>query len=212
LHAHLAVKVDAASSMLRIRLSLTGVNPAPVDAWHAGGKCGYSPVVPPRSLMPLQLCSRLVRALPLIVAASLFALPVGVRAQDHAHVPPPAAHFVPADRGDARWATDAPLRDGMRRVRQAAQALEHAEHGHLDAAQTANVAKLIDGAVNDMITNCKLDPDADAALHGLLAKFLVGANAARTGKDIPAALADMQAALKRYPLLFDDPTWDVPAD
>jgi hypothetical protein len=100
----------------------------------------------------------------------------------------------------------------MRRVRQGVQALEHSQHGHLNAAQMANIGGLIDGAVNDMIANCKLQPDADAALHGLLAKFLVGANAARTGQGLPAALADMQDALQRYPLLFDDPTWDVPAD
>ena len=87
-----------------------------------------------------------------------------------------------------------------------------AAHGHLNAAQTADVAKRIDGAVNDMIANCRLKPDADVALHGLLAKFLVGTNAARTGQGIPAALADMQVALQKYPRLFDDPTWNTAAD
>lgn len=170
--------------------------------------------------MPSRSCLRIRRLLPAAFAATLFTLPAAVRAQAHPDHPAPAAHAehahavapateVPAGR---HWPTDAPLRDGMRRVRQAVQALEHVEHGHLDAAQTANVAKLIDGAVNDMIANCKLQPDADAALHGLLAKFLVGANAARSGKDIPVALADMQGALKRYPLLFDDPAWNTVAD
>ncbi|MGH8089981.1 MAG: DnrO protein [Rudaea sp.] len=155
-----------------------------------------------------------------VFTAALFAVPATGRTQtqpatpapathaEHAHAAAPAA-AVPAGK---RWATDAPLRDGMRRVRQAVQALEHAEHGHLDATQTTNIAGLIDGAVNDMIANCKLDPDADAALHALLAKFLVGAHAARTGQGIPAALADMQGALKRYPLLFDDPGWDASAN
>ncbi|HST26857.1 MAG TPA: DnrO protein [Rudaea sp.] len=128
---------------------------------------------------------------------------------EHAHAAPAPAAVLPAGK---HWATDAPLRDGMRRVRQAVQALEHGERSHLDAAQTANEGKLIEGAVNDMIANCKLDPDADAALHGLLAKFLVGANAARTGQNLPAALADMQDALKQYPLLFDDPTWNAPVN
>jgi len=167
--------------------------------------------------MPLPLCHKLVRALPFIVATGLFALPAGVRAQDHAHDRPSDAHAAhaqtaapePPDRAEARWATDPPLRDGMRRVRQAVQALEHSQHGHLDAVQTTNAANLIDAAVNDMIANCKLKPDADAALHGLLAKFLAGAHATRSGQNVPAALADMQGALKQYPLLFDDPAWNA---
>lgn len=146
--------------------------------------------------------------------ALLFA--AGTSAQDAAHSDH-AAHAqstqatttaLPAGQ---RWATDAPLRDGMRRIREAVQALGHAEHGHLDSAQMANVAKLIDAAVQDMIANCKLKPDADAALHGLLAKFIAGAHAARTGQGVPAALADMRGALARYPHLFDDPDWDASA-
>ncbi|HSN01782.1 MAG TPA: hypothetical protein VLS52_12305, partial [Rudaea sp.] len=136
--------------------------------------------------------------------------------QDHPSNPSPAIHAAhvqeataaTADRGGKRWATDPALRDGMRRVRQGVQALERDVGGRPDAAKAAD----IDGAVNYMIAHCQLEPDADAALHGLLAKFLVGADAARTGKNIAAALADMQGALKQYPRLFDDPTWDVPAD
>lgn len=166
-------------------------------------------------------CSKCMRALRgVAIAAMLFVLPVAVQAQDHPSDPAHAVHAghaqaaapASADRAGERWATDPPLREGMRRVRQAVQALEHYQHGHLDAAQTANAASLIDAAVNDMIANCKLNPDADAALHGLLAKFLVGANAARSGQNVSAALADMQGALKQYPLLFDDSAWNASAD
>ncbi|MBS0438051.1 MAG: DnrO protein [Proteobacteria bacterium] len=135
----------------------------------------------------------------------------GASAQDAAHTEH-AAHAQSAQATlptGQRWATDAPLRDGMRRIRQAVEALGHAEHGHLDSAQMANVAKLIDTAVQDMIANCKLKPDADAALHGLLAKFIAGAQAARSGQGVPAALADMRGALARYPQLFDDPDWNA---
>src|SRR5690606_42026386 len=41
----------------------------------------------------------------------------------HAEAPAPAQ----------RWATDAPLRDGMRQIRQAVQAFDAYEHGHKDA-------------------------------------------------------------------------------
>lgn len=112
-----------------------------------------------------------------------------------------------------RWATDASLRDGMRRIRRAVGALEHYEHGHMDVTQAANVAGLIDAAVGDMVANCGLAPDADAALHGLLAKFVAGAGALREARKPPvAAIAQMRAALARYPQLFDDPQWGVAAD
>lgn len=163
-----------------------------------------------------RLCRKTSRVVAGTVLAALFALPLAIRAQDHPSNPSPAIHAAhaqetttsTADRGDKRWATDPALRDGMRRVRQGVQALERGARGRPDAAKAAD----IDGAVNYMIANCQLEPDADAALHGLLAKFLVGADAARTGKNIPAALADMQAALKQYPELFDDPAWNAAAD
>lgn len=134
--------------------------------------------------------------------------PTGTHSE-HTHAAEASSATLPVA---TRLATDASLRDGMRRLRRAVQALEHVEHGHLDAMQRTNIAVLIDGAVNNMIANCKLNPDADAALHGLLAKFLVGAHAARTGQGVPAALTDMREALKRYPLLFNDPSWEVTAD
>lgn len=167
-------------------------------------------------------CCETTRALSaLAIAAALSALPAAVHAGDPiSSDPPPAVHAAhahgaapaPADRGGKRWAADPALQDGMRRVRQAVQALEHDAQGQLDSAQTTRIADLIDGAVRDIIAHCKLDPDADAALHGLLAKFLAGAHAARSGQNVPAALADMQGALKQYPVLFDDPTWNAASD
>ena len=127
------------------------------------------------------------------------------------------AHAAPPTHADAlpphgqRWATDAPLRDGMARIRQAVGALEHGVHGHLDAAQQQAVAKQVDAAVADMIANCKLAPEADASLHGLLASFIAGASAAREGRFGQPELASMQDALAQYPLRFDDPDWSQPA-
>lgn len=139
-------------------------------------------------------------------------------AQHHAPATPPAdAHAqhghdtaaAPAPPTGQRWATDAPLQDGMGRIRQAVTALEHYQHGHLDATQASNATRLIDAAVNDMIANCKLAPDADAALHGLLVKFIAGAEVVRSGQDVSDAITSMQGALAQYPAQFDDPTWDV---
>ncbi|TWI12509.1 DnrO protein [Aerolutibacter ruishenii] len=108
-----------------------------------------------------------------------------------------------------RWATDAPLQDGMGRIRQAVTMLEHMEMGHVDPKQVPAFADQIQSAVNDMIANCKLEPDADAALHGLLVKFIAGADAVRTGPVTLDTLKPMQDALAQYPTQFDDPTWDA---
>lgn len=149
----------------------------------------------------------------LVLAALAFASPALAQPQpagqhhDHATHATPATTKTPAQ----RWATDAPLRDGMRRIRQAVTVLDHYEHGHMDATQAINTAKLIDTAVADMMAKCKLKPDADVALHGLLAQFLAGAKAVRESKQAPVAdIAKMRQALARYPQLFVDPSWAKP--
>ncbi|MBZ0088549.1 MAG: DnrO protein [Thermomonas sp.] len=106
-----------------------------------------------------------------------------------------------------RWATDAPLRAGMREIRAATGILVHYQAGHLDARRGNAAVARIDAAIKDMIANCKLAPQADAALHGLLAKFMAGADAVRAGRFTQAELTAMQAALARYPQLFNDPGW-----
>ena len=126
----------------------------------------------------------------------------------HIVAPTDAAALPPESQ---RWATDAPLRAGMASIRQAVGALEHGVHGHLDAAQQQVLAKQVDAAVADMITNCKLVPEADASLHGLLATFIAGAAAAREGRFGEPELAAMQEALAQYPRRFDDPTWKQPS-
>jgi hypothetical protein len=127
----------------------------------------------------------------------------------HAHAPATATAPVPAQ----RWASDAPLREGMRSIRVAVQALEHYEHGHMGIAQASSTVALIDTAVNDIFAHCRLEPEADVALHGLLARFLAGAEAVRTSQQVPVAeIAAMRAALARYPQLFNDPAWDAATD
>ena len=150
-----------------------------------------------------------VAAMLLLLAATTACSPQsepGVLAT-HATAPTAAAPLPPEGQ---RWATDAPLRAGMARIRQAVEALEHGVHGHLDAAQQQAAAAQVDAAVADMIANCKLVPEADASLHGLLATFIAGATAARDGRFTQAELVPMQEALVQYQQRFDDPTWTQP--
>ena len=105
------------------------------------------------------------------------------------------------------WPSDAPLREGMRRMHQAVAALEHARHGHLDSAQTTAAAHKVQDAANYMIVNCKLPPEPDAALHGVLATLMTGAAALETNPADTSRVASMREALALYPRMFEDATW-----
>ena len=125
-------------------------------------------------------------------------------AQEHAgHSKPAAAAPVPAQ----RWQADASLREGMRRIHDAVEQLHRYELGLMDRTSAlAHVASIQDAGAF-IFTHCKLPPDADAALHGILVPLL---GAAQTLSDDPqaiAAVATMRAAMADYPRYFDDPGW-----
>lgn len=129
-------------------------------------------------------------------------------AQDHAghHAPPPTATPAKPAPGK-RWATDAPLRKGMAEIRAAVDALRHDEHGHLGPAQATTLATTVETQVAYLVANCKLEPQADAALHGIIARLLQGAAALKANPHDTAALATLRQALQDYPRQFDDPGW-----
>ena len=124
-------------------------------------------------------------------------------ADHHAQAAKPTATAAPAK----GWATDAPLRAGMGRIRGAVLDLGHYERGHMGAEQAVGLAADIDKDVRFLIANCKLDPAADAALHGIIGKLLTGANAIKTRPADLAAIAPMRAALDEYARSFDDPAF-----
>ncbi len=155
----------------------------------------------------------------LVLAGGFFSASAMAQSSDHAahaqhadHAAHAAHAATPAATPAQRWATDAPLREGMRDIRDATELLNHYEMGHLDDTQRDNAVEQIDAAIKSMIANCKLKPDADAALHGLLATFMAGANAAKEGHFSKKELTPMQEALARYPQLFNDAEWGKDAD
>jgi hypothetical protein len=130
---------------------------------------------------------------------------------DHEAFQPQAGHDDAAP-PSVRWASDAPLREGMRRVRATTQALAHAAHGHLDAGQVQGISAELEGAVRAMFANCRLAPGPDAALHPLLARVLQVSTSLAGGGFDAAALAELQAVLARYPELFEDADWNLDQD
>lgn len=126
-------------------------------------------------------------------------------AHAHGHEAHTAAEPVPAT--EKRWAVDAPLQAGMGRIRAAVEGLGHHESGHLDKKQVVTLAAEIEAQVQYLIANCKLDPKADAALHGIIAQLLSGAKALKHAPTDAAPVAGLRTALADYPKYFDDPTW-----
>ena len=108
-----------------------------------------------------------------------------------------------------RWQTDAPLREGMERIRAAvAAAADHANAtGGLDASSAEKLAGQIDAGIAFMVTHCRLAPQADANLHILIGQMAEAAALAREPAGSPSALARMRAALDTYPHYFAHPGW-----
>lgn len=137
-------------------------------------------------------------------APTLQALPQHEHEREHASAA--ASVVVPAQ----RWIPDAPLRAGMRTVHGAVDELLHAEKGHMSAAMTRDRAATVQAAVASMFANCKLSAEPDAALHGILVPLLAASHALQANPDNAAPVADMRAAIARYPRYFNDPGWDSP--
>lgn len=148
------------------------------------------------------------------------AAPATAAAHGHdAHAAAPAAHQhdpghhdahhgameIPADH--VRWAPDAPLMAGMRRVGEAVQALGHHEMGHLGDEQVLALAGEVDEAIAYMFANCSLEPEPDIALHGLLARLMAGTRDLKQDPAATAPVAGMKAVMEDYPKLFDDPAF-----
>jgi len=107
-----------------------------------------------------------------------------------------------------KWETDAPLRKAMGEVRQSMASSLHAIHDNKLSPQAyGGLAKGVEGAVGDMVANCKLGPQADAQLHIIIADLLAGAEQmagkAKQAKPMDGAVKVI-GALNNYGKYFND--------
>lgn len=143
------------------------------------------------------------------VAAAALGLPAlaqtAAPAHDHAAASPPQ---LALNQG-RKWATDEPLRTGMSRIRGLVEPQLGAAHaGKLTPAQYRELATRVEAEVGGIVAHCKLEPQADAMLHRVIADIGAG-NDAMAGKDArtrPAlGLVKVAQAVNRYGSHFDHP-------
>ena len=90
----------------------------------------------------------------------------------------------------------------MAGIRDAVTALEHAEHGHLDEGQVVALADKVSRHVREIVANCKLPPDADAALHLIIAPLMQEASKLKANPADLSPAQGMRAALESYDAQF----------
>ena len=126
-------------------------------------------------------------------------------APSHSHSATPA---IEAAAPAVRFATDPALHDGMESIRAALVGRSGAIHtGSLASRHYRALAGSVERDVASIVANCKLAPDADHALHGILAEIGAGMAAMRgEGAESPADGAmRVGRALNAYAERFDDP-------
>ena len=128
----------------------------------------------------------------------------------HSHDRAGAPAELSLDEGK-KCASDEPLRKAMTNIRNALdESLQAIHEGKLSATQYGALAKKVNGEVGYMVSNCKLEPNADAQLHLIIAEILEGVEAL-DGKVKKLKRRDgtikVIGALENYGTYFDDPSW-----
>ncbi len=110
-----------------------------------------------------------------------------------------------------KWATDAPLRQGMENIRAAINAALPAIHTNkLSSAKYNALAQKTSNEVAYIVANCKLDPQADAQLHLIVADMLSGVEVMQSktkGVKRQTGAVKVIGALEKYDAYFDHPGW-----
>lgn len=104
----------------------------------------------------------------------------------------------------SKWATDAPLREGMEGIR--ARVAELRAKDRFTIGDYRSLANALDGRIAGIVANCKLAPDADASLHAVIGELNTAASEMRGRWPEPArGLHRAKEALDAYQRSFDHP-------
>ena len=147
------------------------------------------------------------RLLPAALAIALaFAAAPAAAAEGHGHHGHATAQ-IQLDQGK-KWATDAPLRQGMGAIRAAVAQNHRGIHRDLlSAAQYQVLGATIEHHVGRIVAECKLAPEADANLHVIVAELVAAADAmqGRSAENPADGAERVVDALRLYAKHFDHP-------
>jgi hypothetical protein len=159
-------------------------------------------------------CVRTLLAAGMLAVAVGFAVPV-LAAEASGHDHGEATPVLKLDAGK-KWQTDAPLRQGMTSIRSAVETALPAVHAGTfpDAAYT-RLGETVEGQIGYIVQNCKLDPEADAVLHAVIADLSGGADIL-TGKAAAGSRSEgvvrLVKGLDSYGSYFSHPGWRAVAE
>lgn len=141
------------------------------------------------------------------ILASVFAAAPASAADGHRH----DSHAVLTLNKGAKWQTDDALRTGMEQIRSAlARAIPEVHAGRYDAAQYRTLGETVERQVAYIVQNCKLQPEADAALHAIIAEIGKGLDVIKApsgGGRRQDGVIHLARALDDYAAHFEHPGW-----
>jgi hypothetical protein len=147
------------------------------------------------------------------IAAALalaFAAPAFAAGDAHSHDSAAGEAKLVLNQGK-KWQTDAPLREGMTNIRGAVAKNVKAIHtGKATPKQYEALAQKVTAEVAGIVQNCKLEPEADAQLHIVVAELMAGAEAMEgkaQGETRQAGAERVAKALNAYGEHFDHAGW-----
>lgn len=148
------------------------------------------------------------------VLAGLFwgsAITAGAAEHGHRHDDQHAAAGELKLNNGKKWATDDALRRGMVGIRnQVAEHLHAEQAGKVGPAQYNTLAKGVNEQLGYIFQNCRLNKEADAALHQILAQVIEGVEileGKRAGVERREGVMKIAHALETYPTYFAHPGW-----
>ncbi len=175
------------------------------DCMTAMVACLYGMEVKMNTFTFQSLVTALVATVAAVTLTGLAALPAQAQTHNHDATTPTKLSL---DQG-RKWTTDGPLRDGMNRIRTLVEPQLAAAHaGKLSPAQFAALASQVETEVGVIVSNCKLEPKADAVLHLVIGEIGAGTAgmAGKTTQLRPAqGLVQVAKAINDYAGHFDHP-------
>lgn len=130
-----------------------------------------------------------------------------VKAQEHEHDAQTHKLELALNHGK-RWTIDESLHIGMTSLKREIEInLEAIHNNQFSTTQYQELARSLNDHLNFLFKNCKLEPQADAQLHILLAKIMGGVEQIKSNDNQKQGVVLIIQSLQEYPVYFEDSNW-----